>query len=533
MVERVISLAQHPQYKWFVTASLMTGTVASAIAQTSINLALPKMMTDLRVDVDEIKWVLTGSMITMAIMTQTVGWLGNRLGNHRLYIMCLLFFITGSALCGLAWSANSLIFFRIFQAFGNGPMFPTAMTILYSTFPPRERGMALGIFMSSWTLGSTIGPTIGGYLVEHISWRSIFYLNLPAGILAIVLCLMILPRGQEESKKSLDLWGFLTMATCVVSFLLAVSQGQKEGWDSSYILTLFTLAVVFLLLFLARELTAKEPLVELRLFRNIGFTMASIVGTLSSMALMGSTFIIAIFLQNMLGYTPLQAGWLLVVPSLVMGVMGIVTGHLSDRFDNRSLIIFGQLCLAAVWYRFSSLSPLESTGFVWLLLCLQNFSTSWSMSPVTNVTLKVLPERDVRMGSGLSMLAMMMGGSFGVAMTGTIFTSRQLHHTVKLFRDEQLLSSTTQNFIRGLQHLFLRSGDSLDLARVRSLTVMRGHLIQEANLAAYHDLYLLGAFLSLLSVVPALFITQPQGEKKEEMAKGSLTPVISRVAAKA
>jgi len=510
----------------------MTGTVSSAIAQTSINLALPKMMTDLRVDIDEVKWVLTGSMITMAIMTPTVGWLGNRLGNLRLYIMSLLFFIIGSTLCGLAWSANSLIFFRVLQALGNGPMFPTAMTILYSTFPSKERGMALGIFMSSWTLGSTIGPTIGGYLVEHISWRSIFYLNLPVGLLAIVLCLVTLPRGQEESKKSLDIWGFLTMATFVVSFLLAVSQGQREGWDSSYILTLFTIAFIFLLVFLARELTAKEPLVELRLFRNIGFAMASIVGTLSSMGLMGSTFIISIFLQNMLGYTPLQAGWLLVIPSLVMGMMGIVTGRLSDHFDNRWLIIFGQLCLAMVWYRFSSLSPLESTGFVWLLLCLQNFSTSWSMSPVTNVSLKVLPEQDVRMGSGLSMLAMMMGGSFGIAMTGTIFTSRQLYHTVKLFRDEQLVSSTTRDFIRGLQNVFLRSGDNFDLARVRSLTVVRSRLIQEANLAAYHDLYLIGACLSLLSITPALFITQPKEVKKEEIVKGSPIPLVSQVAAK-
>jgi len=383
--------------------------------------------------------------------------------------------------------------------------------------------------MSGWTLGPAIGPTIGGYLVEHVSWRSVFYINIPVGILAIVLAVITLPRSGEESKKSLDFWGFLTMVTFVVSFLIAVSQGQKEGWDSSYILTLLTLAVVSFLAFLTIELSTKEPLVELRLFRNITFSMSSFVGSLSSIGFMGSSFIVSIFLQNMLGYTPLQAGWLLVFPAFVMGVMGVVTGRLSDLFDNRLLVVFGQLCLAMVWYRFSSLSPLESTWVVWLLLCLQSFATSWSMSPLTNAALKAIPERDVRMGNGLSMLVRMMGGSFGIAMTGTIFTSRQLYHSVKLFRDEQLISSVSRDFIRGLQNLFLRSGDSLDLARVRSLTVVRGRLIQEANLAAYHDLFLMGSFLALLSIIPALFILQPKEAKREGKREEKREDVVRSV----
>ncbi|MBI4640582.1 MAG: DHA2 family efflux MFS transporter permease subunit [Candidatus Tectomicrobia bacterium] len=516
LISRFSFPPDHPYSKWLVALSLLTGTLAAALSWTSLNLAIPRMMIDLRVDIDGIKWVLTASQITNTIMMPTVGWLGNRMGNKNLYLLSLFLFMVGSAFCGLSWNLESLVFFRILQSFGGGPMFPIAMTIMYSTFPQNQRGLALGIFTFSFTMGQAIGPTLGGYLVEHLSWRSVFYLNIPVGIVGLLFAAIFLSKEIDETKKPLDFWGFGAMTSFLITFLLAFSQGQKEGWDSSYIIMLMTISVVSLILFVAIEVMIKDPLVELRLFKNLGFTMSIVVSIMNNMSFMGSNFLLAIFIQNVLGYTPLQAGWLMLPPALIMGFTGIWSGRLSDQFDPKYLIAFGLAFMGLVWYRFSYLSPLEGTAFILFLLALQSFTRAWAMTPITTACLRTLPERDIRMGSGILSLIRSIGGTFGVAMSATIFLNRQAYHTIQLFRDEHLTSSATQQFLQSLQKTFLQGGDTLAIARMRSLSMVRNQLIREGSIAAYHDIFLLVAVMSMLAAAPALLIFQPKPTAQEK-----------------
>ena len=242
----------------------------------SINIAVPTMMTSLRADVSEIQWVLTSFMIARTVVMPTLSWLGGLLGNRRLYLTSLSVYLGACMLCGLSWSLESMILFRVVQGMSAGYLTPLGMAILHETYPPGKRGAAMGVFMAGMSFGPAIGPTLGGYLVEHLSWRAVFYINLPIGLVALIGAMVVtLPEGERRQSKELDLLGLVTMTTFVVSLLLAVSQARLYGWGSTYILTLLAIASANLAVFVWAELTCDAPLVNLQVFTNGQFVLGN------------------------------------------------------------------------------------------------------------------------------------------------------------------------------------------------------------------------------------------------------------------
>ena len=230
--------ADSPLYHWWITAALMLGFMTAGLSVTVVQLAFPHIMTSLRADLDAMQWVQTSAMIMQAVMMPSVGWLGSRLGNRRLYLLALGTFVGGSILCGMAWDVYSLIVFRVVQAIGAGPLFPLTQSIMFQTFPEEKRGLAMGVNSLGFSFGPMIGPVIGGYLLEHASWRTVFYINVPVGLIGLVLAYLVLPYPRQQEQRSLDVLGLFSMATFLVTFLLAITQGRTEGWDSQYIVTL-------------------------------------------------------------------------------------------------------------------------------------------------------------------------------------------------------------------------------------------------------------------------------------------------------
>jgi EmrB/QacA subfamily drug resistance transporter len=222
----------------------MLGILTQGLNFGTLNVALPSMMTNLRADVETIQWVVTSFMVTRTVVMPTIGWVSAVAGPRTFYLLGLLIYIVGSVLCGLSWSVSSLVFFRVIQALGAGPLFPLSMGMLYEVFPAHQRGLAMGIFMAGISVGPAIGPSIGGYLVEHLNWRMIFYMNLPMGLISLAAVAFILPKRGRPRYVSLDKFGLLTMIALLVPLLLALIQGRHEGWDSRYIQTLFAIAIV-------------------------------------------------------------------------------------------------------------------------------------------------------------------------------------------------------------------------------------------------------------------------------------------------
>ncbi|MBI4639881.1 MAG: DHA2 family efflux MFS transporter permease subunit [Candidatus Tectomicrobia bacterium] len=507
---------ESPAYKWWVTLTLMLGMTTTAMSVTVINIALPSIMTALRADLSTAQWMVTAPMIARTLMMPTVGWLGGMLGNRGLYMVSLGLFISSSTLCGTAWSSDSLIFFRIIQGLAGGPMMPIAMAILYQTFPPNLRGTAMGIWMFGFSFGQAIGPTLGGYLIEHLSWRSVFYINIPFGLLSLALCFFVMPKTESRAGFSVDFIGLLSMGTFVTTLLLALNEGRTEGWDSQYILTLFTVATVSFIIFLATELTVKNPVVDLMIFSNLPFTMSTTVRFFNGIAMMSMNFLITIFLQSVLHYTPLQAGILMFPAAIGMGASGLISGRLADKFDPRALIIMGLVMYSLVLYRFSTINPLTTTGFLLIIMAIRGFSTSFVGAPLSTLALSTLLEQKTRMGTGLMNLIQGLGGSFGVAMMGTILQRREAVHMTLYSQDPALLSDTTRGFVKNLTGIFQWNGDRPELARVKSTAFLRNMLATEARQNAYQECFAIVAALVLFSIIPVILVGKRKDIQKPE-----------------
>lgn len=506
MIESTRELEKSPLYKWLVVVSVMSGAFMVVLDTTVVNVALPKIMAGLGVNLQKIQWVVTAYMLTMAIMMPSVGWLSSRIGNKALFISSLAIFITSSILCGASWNVDVLILFRAFQGVGAGALMPIAMVIIFETFPPEQRGFAMGIYGIGATFGPAIGPTLGGYLTEHFSWNLIFYINVPIGILGILVAMIILPVGKIKKGTTFDFWGFLTMAIGLGCLLTALSNGQLEGWMSSYILTLFTIAAFGLIAFFWVERRVAQPFIDLSVYGTFTYAMATTVFIIQGIGLFGSTFLIPMFFEGMLGYTPLQTGILMLPMAVVVAIVLPVSGRIADRLDGRIPILFGILfsAFSLYWLSFVDLGTSRSTAY-WMLI-FRGFGLGFIFPPLMNLALNSLPASKRATGSGLMNVSRQMGGVFGVAVIWAILDRREIYHNSIFAQTQNLDSFATNQFITHLQELFLRIGNIEDAARQKALAVLHLMVKKEAMVAAFGDCFLVAGIIFLFALVPTIML---------------------------
>jgi EmrB/QacA subfamily drug resistance transporter len=501
---------------WWPTCGVMLGALTVALNIGVLNVAIPSMMSSLSTDLDRIQWVQTGYQIIQAVMIPAVGWLGARLGTKRLFILSTLAFITGSALCGLAWDVHSLILFRILQGIGGGPITPLGMSILYSTFPPDKRGLAMGLYNFSFSFGPAIAPALGGHLIEVLSWRAIFYINVPVGLLSAGIVLFTMPKTQDQRARSFDAVGVLTMASFLILLLLAVSEGRRYGWGSQMIITLFVASGVSLAAFIVAELKTKQPFVEIRLYKNIPFAMGCLIAFLNTMEFRGTNFLLPIMLQRIYHYTPFQAGLFFLPPALVMGTTSIIAGRLSDKIQPKLLLIIGLLVLTYVSFQFCGLDVWATTGMILGLIVLRRGAQAFCHSPLTSSTLRGVPEDQVRMASGLFSLHRTLAGAVGVALTATLMDYREDVHTLIFSERQALYPLGTEVATDAIRGALIRDGNYDGELAQKTAGILRAKLSEAAALAGYHDLFYMFAALTLFSLIPVLFM---RGGKPVLLAK--------------
>ena len=494
--------------KWGISLAVILGSLTTSVMGGTVNVALPTMMTGLRAEIDQIQWVLTAFMITRTVMMPTLGWAGGLVGNRRLYLGSLSLFLAGSMLCGLAWNLPSMVAFRIVQAIGAGYLFPLAMTILHETFPPNQRGMAMGIFMAGLSMGPAVGPWMGGYLIEHLSWRAIFYMNLPIGLIALAVAAAVLPTGYRRQRDMVDLLGLVTMAICIVSVLLAVSQARQYGWGSAYILTLLAIAALSFGMFVAAELTCTAPLVNLRLYTNAQFALASVVTLLNSFTNFGVNFVLTLFLQRSLTFTPLQAGQIRLPSAVLWGVTSLFAGRLADTMDRRWLIISGSLMLAVVFSLFATINVWTSVWAIVGLMMIRSLARGFIQPPIVTFMMSTLPDDQVRMGAGLRGLLNSLGSTFGVAFAGFLLQQRLAVRTRLLQENQHPAAFDNAQLLEDIRQLLLRAGDIGAVVPMKIQAVLNQWLVREAATVAYHDMFMFNVVVVLLAVVPVVWLRQ-------------------------
>jgi EmrB/QacA subfamily drug resistance transporter len=500
--------------KWSIAITLFLGTVSVGLSVTAVNIAIPTMMSSFGVSLNRIQWVLTGFMITRTVLIPCVGWLGDRIGDRNVFILSTTVFTAGSLLCSLSWNAESLIFFRIIQGLGAGPLLGVAMAIMFEAFPRNERGLAMGLFMTGWSLGPFLGPLLGGYLAEHVHWRAIFYINLPTGVLSIIAGYYILPRTKSHGAAAapLDAVGLITMIGASVALLLALSMGQEEGWGSRFIVGLFTSAAVLFVLFLAAEAKADHPFLELGYFRNLRFSLANVLIFFRVFAFRGASFLVSLFLQRALNYSPTQAGIFLLPGAVITGLWSPLAGKLSDRIGPRLPIVSGFIILIIAVYLMSTMTLWTAVPMIFLFVCLKSMGESSLNAPLNTVALGALPEGRARMGSGIIGMSRGLGEAFGIGVFSFLLERYAYLNLYSIPPLQGAAFVTSERFaaLSQIRGLLIQAGQFGIAVEERAESLLAHALISQALTRAYQDLFFLIAVIYIGLMAVALLLRTPK-----------------------
>ena len=390
-----------------------------------VNVAIPRLQNEFGASTDQVQWVATAYTLALGVVTPLTGWLGDRYGLDRVQNFALILFVVGSALCGLASGLNVLIGFRIFQAIGGGLLPAVSQAMVYRMVPRETIGTAMGLYGFGVVVAPAIGPTIGGYLVQYVSWRLIFYINVPIGIVAAVLSFMLLPRFPKIAGQRFDYLGFLTIATGLFALLLALSEGETWHWTSYSTLGLITIGLLSLALFVVVELSVAEPMLDLRVFRSGTFTISSLLVAILSIGLFSGLFYVPLFLQRGQDLGAFDTGLLLLAPAIVTVIMMPVSGWLYDRIGARWPAVIGLGIVAWSTYLMHVMSTDTTRGQFMVWLALRNLGTGLAFMPIMAGSISVLPVRLVSRASALNNIVLRVSSALGLALLTALLTTQQ------------------------------------------------------------------------------------------------------------
>jgi DHA2 family multidrug resistance protein len=512
LVARVPQLnPQNDVYRWLVLASVMVGTFMAVLDATVVNVALPKLMATFGVSVDTVEWILTAYLLIFGVMLPSSGWFADHMGYKKIFIFALFLFTLGSFLSSLAWSFNILIAFRVIQGAGAGFLMPVGMAIIMREFPPEKRGVALGFWAISASASVSLGPTIGGYLIDNYSWHTIFDVNVPIGLAGILASSIILREYKSEDTRSFDIIGFLSLATFLTALLLALSNGNSAwntgGWTSNFILTCFAFSAIGLVVFIMAEFTVKHPLIELGLFRNFNFSVSNLILFIFGLGMFGSNFLLPIYLQNSLGYTPLQAGLVFLPVGILLGITSPIAGVITDKFSAKVPVIVGLSLMAFTLYKFSFLSLFSMHAQIMLPLYIRGVAMALIFSPLTTIAISEISNQKMAQASGLINVIRQVGGSFGVAIFGTILTQRTIFHGQNYAEQLNQYSETFKQTMMQLQHYASQAiGGTVSDSIARAQGLIAAFVQQQAFIQAVDDVFLIASFILIVSVIPVFFL---------------------------
>ncbi len=504
----------HPSnesYRWWLLANVMIGTFMAVLDATIVNVGLPKIMASFGVGLDKIEWVVTAYMLAMAVMLPTSGWLADRFGYKRIYFWGLLLFTFGSFLCGKSGDENMLIVARVIQGLGAGAIQPIGMAIITREFPPNQRGIALGFWSIAAAASVSFGPLMGGFLVDNFNWQLIFDINVPIGVVGMLATIIIQREYKSNRTRSFDLTGFISVSIFLPLVLYALAEGNaatnSQGWSAPYILMCFGISAIALVVFIAAEFTAKEPLIDLRLLSNYNFGMANAIMLIFSLGMFGSTFLLPLYLQNSLGYTALQAGAVFLPVGIIQGIMAPISGRLADKINPKIPTMIGVILLAVSFFLNSSLSFLTERHAVMLALYIRGLGMGLVFTPLSTVSLKEIPREKMAQASGIFNVIRQLGGSFGVAVLATILSSRFSYHSEMYGQAVDKYSPVFQQVNTRMNYMVEHdAGYSPASARQLGGVMISSQVTKEAYIQAIDDDFLIAGFVTLIGGIPIVLL---------------------------
>jgi EmrB/QacA subfamily drug resistance transporter len=410
--------------KWWTLAAMCFALFMVMLDNTVVNVALPSIQNDLGASLSSLEWTVNAYTLTFAVLLVTGGRLGDILGRRRMFLFGVVAFAASSALIGLAPTQGWLVAGRAIQGAGAAFMMPGTLSIISNTFPPAERGRAIGTWAGVSALALAIGPAVGGALTEYVSWRAIFFLNLPVAIGAIVVTLFAVRESVDETvAKKVDIAGIGTLSVGLSSLVLALVEGNSWGWASAEIVALLIAAVAGLTAFAAVELRGRVPMVQFEFFRSRSFVGANIAAFIVSFAMLAMFFFIALYMQNILGYSALQAGIRFLPSTVVIIIVAPIAGRLADRIGPRPLVATGLALAALSLYLESTVTSTTTYAGLLIPFMIMGLGMGLTMSPMSTAAMNAVSATKAGVASGILSMSRMVGGTFGVAAIGALFQS--------------------------------------------------------------------------------------------------------------
>lgn len=492
-----------PGYRWLATVTVMLGTISAMLTTTSVNVAIPDIMGAFGVGQDRAQWLSTGMLAAMTVGMLLNAWLMARFGLRRTFVGALCVFVAALLIAANSPNFLTLILARVVQGAVAGVLQPLSMYTLFKVFPPQHRGTAMGFFGASVILGPALGPTLGGILIEDFSWRAIFYVAVPVCALGTLMGSIFLPEREDAAEARFDFPGFVLLCTALTCLLTALSDGQREGWQSDYILTLFTVAVVATSAFFAWERLAPRPLVNLRVLGNAQFTCAASVAFIFGLGLFGSTYLVPLFVQTVQHLTPLAAGLLLMPAGLILGVFMPIGGFLSDRIAARKLIIAGLVCFALSAYLLADIDVNTSFWMIAWCVVLSRIGLGLIKPSLNLAALKALRPELLGQGAGMINFARQLGGAFGVNLLSVTLDRRTFFHSDTLTAMQTAANSATADLLRLIEQVLAQAGASPDLQSAGALHYLGRVIYAQAYTLAFRDSFVIIGLVFTVALIPA------------------------------
>ena len=527
MADETTEVIPHAPWKprfnpWIVALTVTLATFMEVLDTSIANVALPHIAGGLSASQDEATWVLTSYLVANAVVLPVSAWLSVLMGRKRFYMTCVVIFTISSFLCGLAPSLGLLVFFRVIQGLGGGGLATSEQAILADTFSPEKRGMAFAIYGMAVVMAPAVGPTLGGWITDSYSWRWIFYLNVPVGIISLYLTQKIVedpPYMKTERLKilrnSLDYVGLALISVGIGCLQIVLDKGQEQDWfDSPAIIALSVLSVVTIVWFIFNELGHENPILDVRLLGRRNFAMAAIMMFILGMVLFGTTVLIPQFLQLLMGYSAQTAGQALSVGAIVLVVLMPVVGRLITRVDPRYLIAFGFSFTALALYHMTSINTQIDFRTAMMFRVYQTMGIGFIFIPINTLAYVGLPQNKSNQVAGITNLARNLGGSIGIAMLSTfVVRLSQKHQSILVAHTSQGDPVFTQR-IEGLTRTLTGQGIPANRAAAQAYSIVARTLSSQAATLAYVDVISAGAVL-LFCLAPLAFLMQrpPKGAK--------------------
>jgi EmrB/QacA subfamily drug resistance transporter len=414
--------------KWHVLSAVAMGIFLATIDGSIVNVALPTLVRSFGTDFATVQWVVLAYLLGLATLLLSMGRLGDMVGKKPVYNTGFVIFTLGSVLCGLAPSVHWLVAFRVIQAIGASMILALGIAIVTEAFPPNERGKALGISGTIVSIGIVIGPTLGGLILDALSWHWIFFVNLPVGIVGTLMVLRFVPALRPKGRQRFDLAGALTLFASLLALLLGLTLGQRLGFAETRVLLLFASSLILLAAFVTIELRTSQPMVELGLFRNSLFSVNLITGLSTFVAMGGTIILMPFYLENVLGYGTRQVGLLMATVPLALGVVAPISGALSDRVGTRPITVLGLLSMVFGFLAMTTLGPGTTTmGYILRFLPV-GMGMGIFQSPNNSAVMGAVPRERLGVASGLLSITRTLGQTMGIAVLGALWASRVFFH---------------------------------------------------------------------------------------------------------